>query len=105
MFWLKDLQKKIEELAKESAVHHKDNDLRLDNIEKVLLAQEINLKTHMKRSEHLEEIVNQMKIQTEKDMAPLKKHINMIEGALKFLGIVGLIITILGGLSKLFGLI
>ena len=36
-------------------------DDRLDNIEKVLILQEENLKTHMQRSRYLEELLDRMK--------------------------------------------
>ena len=88
----------IEKIEKQ----HESVDKRLDNIEKVMLFQEINLKNHMKRSDSLEEIVNKIK---EEDLKPLEKHVNMIEGIFKFLGLLALVLTIAGGITSLFHLI
>lgn len=101
----KELSDKIEELAKRFEAHDKENDRRLDNIEKVLIAQEMNLQTHMKRSDHLEQIVETLKTKQDKDIKPIQRHIAMVEGAFKLLGVLGLLVSILGGLAKLLGLI
>lgn len=70
-------------------------DKRLDSIEKVLILQEENLKIHMQRSQHLENMVDRMK---EVEVKPLTKHVHMVEGVFKFIGllsvIAGLIATI-----------
>ena len=77
-------------------------DSRLDNIEKVMIAQEINLKAHMQRSNHLETIVEALK---ESDLKPIQKHISMVEGVFKFIGLISLLIGIISSFIKLFGLI
>lgn len=115
MFWdkpAKSLQDRIARLASKMEENHKETDFRLDNIEKVLIAQEINLKEHMRRSDHLEEIAEALKERQDVDreartteLQPIQKHINMVEGAFKFLGLVGIIVSILGGIAKLFGVI
>jgi hypothetical protein len=79
-----------------------DLDKRLDNIEKVMIAQEINLKDHMKRSDHLEELVQTIQ---DTELKPLHKHVAQVEGVFKFLGLIALLITIASGIVKLFGLI
>lgn len=50
---------------------------QLGAIDKTLTAQHVVLKEHIRRTEILEA-----------DIAPLKKHVTMIEGALKFIGFV-----------------
>lgn len=108
MFWSRnndEIHKKIDELVRDIKEYYKDSDNRLDNIEKILVAQEINLKDHMRRSDHLEQIVEQNNKKTEDAIAPMKKHINMVEGVFKFLGISGIVVSMFGGIAKLFGLI
>jgi hypothetical protein len=97
-----DVLKKIQQMNEKMHEHAKDTDKRLDNIEKVLLAQEINLKEHMKRSDNLEEMV---KIIQEKELKPLSKHVSMVEGALKLVGILGIVATIIGTIVKIFGIV
>ena len=101
----KKLTQKLDMLIKEQRENHKEVDKRLDNLEKVTLLQESNLKAHMKRSDHLEEIVSIESEKREKAEKRMEKHINMVDGGLKLLGIIGLLLTILGGGAKLFGLI
>jgi len=107
MFW--NLDKKIDILISQMHTHYEDNDKRLDNIEKVLIAQEINLETHMKRSDNTEQMLIEQRAYIEdireKELKPLHKHVNMIEGAFKFLGILGIVISIVGGGAKILGFI
>ena len=108
MFWnksIKEMHIKIDRLTRDIFKQAEKDDKRLDSIEKVLIAQEINLKEHMRRSDHLETIVDQIKIKNEKELAPLKRHINMVEGAFKLLGILGILFGIVGGIVKAIGLI
>lgn len=57
-------------------------DSRLDDIHEVQIRHDENLKTHMKRSDANEEAIEM-----------LKKHVNMVNGVMAF---VGFIITIIG---------
>lgn len=66
-------------------------DGRLDSAEKVAVKQEANLAEHMRRTELLEN-----------DLKPVKKHVAMVNGGLKLLGIISLIIGIIAGLMKIF---
>lgn len=70
---------------------YEEVDDRLDNIEKVLILQEENLKTHMQRSRYLEELLDRIK---EKDLKPLTKHVHMVEGVFKFIGLMSVIFGI-----------
>lgn len=63
-----------------------DNDQKFDVIMKdigeiriVQAEQHIILKEHIRRTELLEE-----------DIKPVKKHVNMVEGVLKFIGLLGI---------------
>lgn len=98
----KKLNEKIDKLIDDQRETARDTDKRLDAIEKVLLVQENNLQTHMQRSEHLETIVESMQ---EKEIKPIRKHINMVEGAFKLLGVVALLVSIAGGIAKLLGIV
>lgn len=98
----KSVYSEIEKLSKLQQENHKEVDTRLDNIEKILVVQETNLQIHMKRSDNLEKLVQTLQ---EKDIQPLRKHVNMVEGALKFIGLFGLAVSIFVSLFKLFGVI
>jgi len=102
MFGKKDLLSAIDKVRKTQEENHKEVDTRLDNIEKILVVQEANLQIHMKRSDNLEKLVQTLQ---EKDIQPLRKHVNMVEGALKFIGLFGLAVGIFVSLFKLFGVI
>jgi archaellum component FlaC len=64
-----------------------DVDQKLDKIlndvgeiKVVQAAQHVTLQEHIRRTELLEE-----------DIKPIKKHVNMVEGALKFIGLMGIL--------------
>lgn len=63
---------------------------RLDTMDKTLVKQEENLKEHMRRTDLLE-----------KDMQPVKKHVAMVHGAFKLIGLIGTLIAIAVGIAKL----
>lgn len=96
------IDSKIAALLDKTERQHNELDKRLDNIEKVLLAQEINLKEHMRRTDALEKLMETIR---EKEMLPIQKHVNMVEGVFKFLGLIALLLTIVSGIGKLFGVI
>ena len=98
----KELLKIVNAVRDKQESNHQEIDKRLDTIEKVLIVQETNLQLHMKRSDNLEKLVEGIR---EKDIEPVKKHVNMVEGSLKLIGLIGLIVSILTGLFKLFGTI
>lgn len=106
MFWdKKSIQKKLEEIDKKMDNHDKANDVRLDKIEKVLIVQEANLKEHMRRSDHLEEIVENEKIKISQELEPIKKHVNQLNGAFKLIGLLGVFVSVVGGILKIMGII
>ncbi len=76
-------------------------DMKIESIEKTSIRQEINLREHMKRSDSLE----QMLLSLEEDLKPIEKHVAMVEGAIKFLGIISISLSVLGGILKLFGVL
>lgn len=98
MLFFKDITEAVKRLEKKLDGFINDTDKRLDAIEKVEIIQDQNLREHMRRSEHLETIVSALQ---EKEIKPIRKHVNMVEGGLKLLGILALVATLL----KAFGLI
>jgi hypothetical protein len=92
----------LKELITRFDSQYNELDKRLDNIEKVMIAQEINLRDHMKRSDTLEDIMEQIK---ENDLKPLQKHVHYVEGVFKFLGLVALIVGLASGIISLLGIV
>lgn len=71
---------------------------KLDKIESTLVNQEINLarltvsvEDHVKRSNQFEEALK-----------PVQKHVAMVEGAMKLIALLGLIVTILEAIHRAF---
>ena len=65
---------------------------RIGSIDVTLSAQHESLKEHMRRTEILE-----------RQIEPLNKHVNMIDGVLKFLGVLALVGTLAITIAKVFG--
>ena len=65
-------------------------DDRIDKVDVTLAKQHESLKEHMRRSDALE---SQMK--------PVQKHVVMVEGIVKFIGLIGIIIGIASGIAAL----
>lgn len=88
------MEKKLE--AIENKVDKLDE--RLDSIEKVLIKQELNIDLHIRRTNLLEESVDLLR----KDLRPVERHVDYVHGALKFIGIVSLIVGIFVAFKELF---
>lgn len=67
-----------------------DSNDHLASIDATLSAQHVSLKEHMRRTALLEA-----------DIRPIKRHVDMMSGALKLLGAVALIVGIIEGLMVL----
>ena len=67
-------------------------DDRLDTSEKVQVKQEANLAEHMRRTALLEE-----------GLKPVQKHVTRVEGGLKLLGLISVVVEIIVGVAKLLG--
>ena len=76
-------------------------DMRLDSMDKTLTKQEIHLQEHIRRTEALENHLEMIK----KDIAPVQKHVNMVEGAFKLLGVISMALGIMGSVLKVIGVI
>lgn len=74
---------------------------RLSDIDKNVAVYNEQLKLHIEGTVQNREQLHLFRQKLESDLAPVKKHIAMIEGVLKFLGV----ISLLAGIVKTFGLI
>lgn len=63
---------------------------RLNGMDRTLVKQEENLKEHMKRSDLLEE-----------QMAPVKKHVALVESVFKIVGAIGVLVATAAGIVKI----
>ena len=69
----------------------------LSNIDITLVRNTVSLETHVKRTEMAEDRITQV----EKDIKPLQKHMSEINGVLRFLGLIGIIIGAAAGLATI----
>lgn len=74
-----------------------NSDARLDSIDVTLVKQNATLEEHVRRSDLLERKTDQLA----EDMKPLEKHVTMVNGGLKLLGIIGTIVAIIVGIFEL----
>jgi len=84
-------------------------DDRLDSIDKILVAQNETLKHHVYRSDLQEDRLDKHEIYTEntikdvqKQIEPIKQHVNRVDGALKLLGLLSTIIGVTAAIYKFF---
>lgn len=68
---------------------------------KILAKQEENLEIHIKRSDALEELIQLTKKELGAEIEPVKKHVIMVNGILKFVGGIGIIIGIATGVVEI----
>jgi hypothetical protein len=65
---------------------------KIGNIDMTLAAQHISLKEHMRRSNALE-----------RQMEPIKTHVAMVQGAIKFLSLIAIMATIVTAFIMIWG--
>lgn len=70
---------------------------RLSSIDITLAKQEVNLREHMRRTQLNEEAIDHI---TEA-LVPINKHVNMLEGVLKFFGLISVLVGIAAGVVKI----
>ena len=83
-------------------------DHRVDNIDKTLIKQEASLDKHIYRTEIAEEnieITKKSLRDLRKEMVPVQKHVNYMEGALKGLGILSVLAGLALAVAKLIQLL
>lgn len=71
-------------------------DGRLDSMDKTLVKQEANLGEHMRRTELAEESISELR----KDVEPIKRHVAFMEGALKGVGVIATVVSVIAGIIK-----
>ena len=76
-------------------------DDRLDNVDKKLAVYNEQLKIHIEGVNLNREAIQLLDVHTAKEIAPIKKHVHMMEGALKLVGIISLCVGTIIGLIKL----
>lgn len=95
--WLKEHLDKIETKIDKL-------DSRLDNVDVTLAKQSVILDEHTRRSLANEEQVELLKKKLEADILPIRKHVDMVNGAFKFIGAVSSLVSLIYGIIKLVGL-
>lgn len=65
---------------------------KITNIDTTLVKQQVILDEHVRRTNLLEEQVR-----------PIERHVHMMQGAMKFIGAVAVMVAIIEGLLKLLG--
>lgn len=73
-------------------------DQRLDDMGLVQVGQASDLKNHIWRTELLEESVAILREESE----PIKKHVQMLHGVMKFVGVVATLVGLGAGVIKIF---
>lgn len=72
-------------------------DERLDNIQTLQAIHTEQLKEHMRRSDLLEKRIEQVDL----ELKPVEKHVVMVHGVFKFIGILGTIMAIILAIKEL----
>ena len=86
-YTFKGLEEKIDSID----VKCENIERHIGNINVILEKNTGSLEEHMQRSKYLEELLDSMK---EKDLKPLTKHVHMVEGVFKFIGLMSVIFGI-----------
>lgn len=76
-------------------------DGRLSSIDITLAKQEVNLQEHMRRTQLNEQAIEKI---TE-NLIPINKHVTMLEGVLKFFGVLAVLGSVLTSIIKLIDII
>lgn len=74
---------------------------KLSSIDVTIAKQEVNLAEHMRRTELNELAVEKIR----ETLVPINRHVNMLEGVFKFVGILSIVLGIITSLLKIFSLI
>ena len=86
------------ELSKKLDLALKDLKHEIEKIHILDQRQNEMLDEHIQRSNNLETIIESLK---SVEISPIKKHVHMVEGGMKLLGLIALLLGIAGGVFKL----
>ena len=70
----------------------------IQSIDRTLAVQAQQLTEHMRRTELAEKAIAQVNT----DIQPIRRHVHHMEGALKFLGLLSVVVAIIAGVWKVF---
>lgn len=91
------IENKLDELDKKLSDKFDRVEARLDSMDKTLVKQEGNLAEHMRRTELAESAITNL----DNDLKPIKKHVAMLQGVLKFIALMATIVGIVAGILKI----
>jgi archaellum component FlaC len=74
-------------------------DDRLDNVDKTLVAQHATLQEHIRRTAALESHLDVVK----QELKPVQMHVTRVDGILKFIGLVSVVVGIVSTIIKFLG--
>jgi hypothetical protein len=77
---------------------------RLTNVDITLVKQEGNLAEHMRRSLANERAVEILEEEFKRELKPITAHVGMVNGTLKALGIISIVLGIITGLMKIYSM-
>lgn len=72
-------------------------DDRVDNVDKTLIKQELQLAEHIRRTNQNEQMIKDLR----SDLKPVEDHVKYVSGGMKLLGL----ISLLAGILKLFNIV
>lgn len=98
---IKRLEDKLDKLFEKL---DKSND-RLSEIDKTVAVYNEQLKLHIEGTVQNREALRLSQESIAQELSPIKKHVHMVEGGFKLLGICSLVIAIMSGIVKIFGLV
>lgn len=74
---------------------------KINSIDRTLIRNTITLEEHIKRTKQNELLIERIF----EDVEPVKKHVHVMEGAFKLLGFTALILSVIGGILKIIGIL
>ena len=78
-----------------------DSNDKLSSMDKNLAIYNEQLKVHIEGTIQNRDAIQLLNNKIEIEISPIKKHVNMIEGGLKLIGLVGVVVGIIEGFLKI----
>lgn len=73
-------------------------DDKINNVDRTLIRNTASLELHMERTRQNEDMINLLR----EDMKPIKRHVAMVDGVLRMVGILASLASIAVGVYKIF---